>query len=167
MVLRQFQRYEDIGRILHTEQGIEADESGEDARYVLPLCVTTQMGLTINARSLEYMLQNASAAGLHEFRRFGNRLYNVVDGVAPSIVKYTEGTALLSKLPRQLARLTADLIPEPTPAITDDVTLVHTSPNPDAVILTALISRNESVVGGIHSSLCQRNGSGVEKAVFH
>ncbi len=87
-VRRQFQRYETALQELQSG-GRPLETAGEDARYLLPMSVTTQMGMTANARNIEYMLQTAASSGIMEHREFGRNLFRVIDGIAPSLIKYT------------------------------------------------------------------------------
>ena len=64
----------------------------EDARYVLPLATTGQVGMTINARSLAGMARRLKAAPLAEARNLGMKLEQLARRVAPSLVRYTEPT---------------------------------------------------------------------------
>ncbi|MDD5087874.1 MAG: FAD-dependent thymidylate synthase [bacterium] len=61
----------------------------EDARYLLPLCCATQMGITMNARSIEYIVRDFSDHPLAEVRELGIRIREAVAAVAPSLIKYT------------------------------------------------------------------------------
>jgi len=61
----------------------------EDARYLLPLCCSTQMGMTLNARNLEHLLWELSDHPLTEVRELGIGLHLAVGRMAPSLVKYT------------------------------------------------------------------------------
>lgn len=61
----------------------------EDARYLLPLCCATQMGITMNARSVEYVARDFSDHPLSEVRELGIKLRDSVSAVAPSLIKYT------------------------------------------------------------------------------
>jgi flavin-dependent thymidylate synthase len=63
--------------------------AGEDARYVLPLATFTQLGMTLNARALEWMAWKAKAHPLHEVRKFADELLAVAYRITPSLVKYT------------------------------------------------------------------------------
>ena len=63
--------------------------AGEDARYVLPLATFTQLGMTLNARALEWMVWKAKAHPLHEVRKFADELLSIADRITPSLVKYT------------------------------------------------------------------------------
>jgi flavin-dependent thymidylate synthase len=62
----------------------------EDARYSLPLTMKSQLGATINARSLELMLRRFASHRLAEIRTLGKRLYQSVARIAPSIILFSE-----------------------------------------------------------------------------
>ena len=64
----------------------------EDARYGLSLATTVQLGETINARNLEALIARSAAHPLAELQAFSRRLYEVVAGIAPSVIKYTAPT---------------------------------------------------------------------------
>ena len=64
----------------------------EDARYILPLATLTQLGMTINARSLEKIIRKLSADKIKESQQLAKKLFEVVHGYAPSLVKYTMPT---------------------------------------------------------------------------
>jgi len=61
----------------------------EDARYLLPLACSTQMGMTLNARNLEHLLWELSDHPLAEVRDLGQAIHLAVGRMAPSLVKYT------------------------------------------------------------------------------
>lgn len=65
----------------------------EDARYIIPLATETQLGMTANARNLELMIRRLASHPLEEAREYSRRLYEAVQNVAPSLVRYTEPTA--------------------------------------------------------------------------
>lgn len=62
----------------------------EDARYILPLSTLTQMGMTINARSLERLLRRLDGCGLQEAKDLKELIVNQVKDIAPSVIKYTD-----------------------------------------------------------------------------
>lgn len=138
-VQTMFQRYDRLGQIISRATGRDLVETGEDTRYVLPLCTTTQMGMTANARNLEYMLRCAASSELTEIREFGRRLFRAIDGVAPSVIRYTEGSRMLREGPGDLRRIfagpgSATRSAEPGPA----VRLIHATPRADDMVLEAL-----------------------------
>jgi flavin-dependent thymidylate synthase len=69
------------------------NRSKEDARYVLPLATTGQLGMTINARTLESMVRRMKGSRLAEVRKLGLTLEEAVQEIVPSLVRYTEPTA--------------------------------------------------------------------------
>ncbi|HOD17563.1 MAG TPA: FAD-dependent thymidylate synthase [Candidatus Cloacimonadota bacterium] len=60
----------------------------EDARYVLPLCTRTQMGMTINARSFELLLRRLCSVPLQEAQELYQKLYAEVKDIAPSLIRF-------------------------------------------------------------------------------
>jgi len=62
----------------------------EDARYVLSMATQTQMGMTLNARSLEHLLKRLYALPLIEAKNLANSLYEQVKNIAPSLIRYIE-----------------------------------------------------------------------------
>ncbi len=68
----------------------QENRAKEDARYLLPLATTTQMGLTLNARNLEYILREFNGHALAEMRLLGEKLCKAVRPLAPSLIKYVQ-----------------------------------------------------------------------------
>jgi flavin-dependent thymidylate synthase len=73
--------------------GASASVTKEDARYVLPLAYTAQLGMTCNARNLELIIKRCAAHPLLELRQLAKQLYKDASRVAPSLIRYTEPTA--------------------------------------------------------------------------
>ncbi|MCD4654568.1 FAD-dependent thymidylate synthase [bacterium] len=142
-VLRRFNDYNKLCRIMREDLDHDPDQCGEDARYVLPLAVTTQMGVTLNARNLEKLLQQAASSDLIEFRTFGEKLFSVIDGVAPSLVKYTEGSSKNRELKKNLrTRFPFDDInnDNSNTEYNSDVKLISVTPDGDTVVARAYLS---------------------------
>ena len=57
----------------------------EDARYVLPLAQTTQVGVTTNAREFALMITRLLSSPLPEFRETGEKLFAQLHPIAPSL----------------------------------------------------------------------------------
>lgn len=70
------------------------EAAGEDARYALPLCTSCQMGMTVNARELEHVVRRLRAWPLREVVDLAEGLSEAAAGVAPSLIRYTEPTAM-------------------------------------------------------------------------
>ena len=76
------------------DSGLPVETAKEDARYILPLATTSQMGMTANARELEHMFRRLSAHPLEEVRELGRLLLNETSAVAPSLFLFTEHTEM-------------------------------------------------------------------------
>lgn len=68
------------------EKGIEP----EDARYVTSLATHGQVGMTINARNLEFVFRRFASNPLAEVRQLGQEMFKLVQKIAPSIILFTE-----------------------------------------------------------------------------
>lgn len=62
----------------------------EDARYILPLGVLTQVGMTANARTYEKLIRKLLANDMAEAKELGLYIHSEIKNHAPSLVKYTE-----------------------------------------------------------------------------
>ncbi len=117
----------------------------EDARYVVSLATETQIGMTLNARSLEHVVSRCASHPLAEVQEYGRRLYESIEGVAPSLVKYTDATEYdvhtRPALREEAARLLQDAQAEAAPPLTQekDVSLIDATPDADALIAAALL----------------------------
>lgn len=87
--LHEHHRPEDVSGLSKTEVRDIETRAKEDARYLLPLACSTQMGMTLNARNLEHLLWELSDHPLAEVRDLGLALHAAVGKMAPSLVKYT------------------------------------------------------------------------------
>lgn len=64
----------------------------EDARYVATLAATGQLGMTMNARSVETASRRMMASPLAEVRAVASTLVDEVRRIAPSLIRYTDAT---------------------------------------------------------------------------
>ncbi len=88
-----FQLYNRIYDSLRSS-GLAKDKAKEDARYVLPLATSCQMGMTVNARELELMVRRLSCHPFAEVRMIAARLLELVMEAAPSLFLFLEPTAM-------------------------------------------------------------------------
>jgi len=62
----------------------------EDARYISTLSVCGQLGLTINASSLECMIRRLKQSPLTETQQIAEQLYQETIKIAPSLIKHVD-----------------------------------------------------------------------------
>lgn len=116
----------------------------EDARYVLSMATQAQLGLTVSARNLEALIAKLHSSGVEEFRAIGNDIFTEVDGIAPSIIKYTAATPYLAQTRPALREYVASL--------KEDLAIIpwarHTSERGDVRLFYPL-QRDEAELAGI------------------
>ncbi len=116
----------------------------EDARYVIALATETQLGMTVNARNVELMIRRLAASPLAEAHECSRQLYAATQGVAPSLVRYTEPTAYDRETGEALRAQAAGIIermpaspPGRTPVAA--VRLLDATPEADEKVVAALL----------------------------
>lgn len=70
----------------------------EDARYVLALATKTQMGMTINARSLAVLLRRLDRLDILEAKQLKEAIEVQVKKITPSLIRYTDATDFERKI---------------------------------------------------------------------
>jgi len=148
LVNLQYDFYDKAYKAIETvlvEEGFDKKEASlmakEDARYALPLATKGQLGLTVNGRELEYMIQRLQSERVEEVRELGKKLYEQAYHVAPSLIKYTEPEDY-HKLYPKLKKKVVSLVSEkyfPLVFAKTDVYMVDNTPNPDEEILTSIL----------------------------
>jgi len=104
----------------------------EDARYVLALATKTQLGMTINARSLEKLLRRLDKIDLNEARNLKSSLEKAVKTIAPSLIRYTKSD--------DFEKNSALHIPDlPKMSFSEKIELLEHSPNSEENIISAVI----------------------------
>jgi len=81
----QHRRYERLVSTL--KQTYSHQKAKEDARYALGLATTTQLGMTINSRSLGMMFSRLDNHELHECRSLSAKIRTVTGRIAPSLIR--------------------------------------------------------------------------------
>ncbi len=119
----------------------------EDARYIVSFATESQIGMTLSARSLEHVICRCASNPLAEIREYARRLYECVEGVAPSLVKYTDPTeynvhtraALREEALSVMEQMDEESAPVVLIAEEKDVSLVDATPDADALVIAALL----------------------------
>jgi flavin-dependent thymidylate synthase len=112
----------------------------EDARYVLSLATSGQVGITVNARSLEHMFRCWRLSPREEVRRLAGKLHALVMPIAPSLILFPEPTAFDREAFKALDAhytLAAAALP---PRSDYDLQIVSFTENGDDVILASHLS---------------------------
>ncbi len=112
----------------------------EDARYITALATESQVGQTVNARTLELMLRRFASQEVSELKALGRAIHKEISKVAPSIVLFHEANDRDQKTYSELKELVSTLIDAIGASPTDkDVELADFTPDGDDVIAAALL----------------------------
>lgn len=84
----------------------------EDARYCVSLATLGQLGMTANARNLEFLIRRFASKDLAEIRELNQKLYALAKAVAPSILLFTEANDYDAKTYENLVEVTKPLSTE-------------------------------------------------------
>ncbi len=139
--------YEKIEKTL-LEEGYDKKEaeliSKEDARYALPLATKGQLGMTVNGRELEYIIQRLQAERIEEVRDLGKQLYEQAGNLAPSLIKYVEPEEYHTVYSRLKKKVVSKISEKNFPLVLTktDVYMVNNTTNPDEEILTSVLFTN-------------------------
>lgn len=130
----------------------------EDARYVLPLAQTTQIGMTANSRTWGHVITRLLSHPLPEGRLLGRRLKETLQPLAPSLFpeKYLQPLPYpamgLAALAERAAHLPRPRQVQPYPA-QDGVTLLHYDPDGEEKLVAALLFRVTGLDGPERAAL--------------
>ncbi len=110
------QDYKDLFKSLDCEDNTKRQKGTieglgkEDARYPLSIATQAQLGMTTSARNLEVLITVLKSSHVTEEVEIGEKLYAAVEGIAPTVVKYTIPTSYFLKTRNELKEHVGHLI---------------------------------------------------------
>ena len=112
-------------------------------RYLLPAATWTNVGLTLNARSLEHLITKLLSQPLPEGRGLGTRLKAEAQHILPTLLKYADPNVYRAETETAVATLAAEIAPAARNfgGAGEDraVSLVATDPGADARLVAAIL----------------------------
>lgn len=111
----------------------------EDARYITALATEGQLGMTINARNLEFLFRRFASHPLKEIQDIGKRMYDLVKDVAPSIILFTSPNDYDSKTLTDLQKCLEKDHTETSPCNVEEVSLLRYTPKADDILAASLM----------------------------
>ena len=127
----------------------------EDARYIVCLATEGQLGLTINARNLEFMIRRFASHHLAELDELSLKIYDLVKDVAPSIFLFTEANDFDAKTYVDLKEKASGWTGSSSHPDEQSVRLVGFTEDPDTKLVSALLHTSTN----LSYSLCQQHAS--------
>jgi flavin-dependent thymidylate synthase len=110
----------------------------EDARYIVSLATEGQLGMTINARNLEFLIRRFASKELAELKELNGKIYSLAKEVAPSIILFTEANDFDSRTYHELEEKAISLLPA-FGGSKEDVRLVDYTAEADTKLIAALL----------------------------
>ena len=114
-------------------------------RYLLPAATWTNIGLTLNARSLEHLITKLLSQPLPEGQALGARLKAEAQHVVPTLLKYADPSAYRAETDAAMDALAAEIAP-PRPAMESGggrgpaaSPSIATDPDADAKLVAAIL----------------------------
>jgi len=127
----------------------------EDARYIVCLAAEGQLGLTINARNLEFMIRRFASYRLSELEKLNLKIYDLVKNVAPSIFLFTEANEFDAGTYMNLKEKVSGFAAVSSHTDDQSVRLVGFTEDPDNKLISALLHTSTD----LSYSLCQQQTS--------
>lgn len=111
-------------------------------RVILPTATLTNLGMTINTRSLAHLIKKLLSHPLEEFQEIGQELKEASLKITPTLIKYAESNPYLIETSKNLA-LSAEALAkvEKTKRNNKSVELVCYDKDAEERVLTALLYR--------------------------
>lgn len=110
----------------------------EDARYITSLATEGQLGMTLNARTLELLFRRFASHELSEIKNIGRNMFDLVHKIAPSIILFTEANDYDSKTYPALEKASKKYLKGPSGKVRDIALADHTK-DPDNITVAALL----------------------------
>ncbi len=117
----------------------------DNTRYLLPVAFLTNLGMTINARSLEHVIVKLLSHPLEEMQEIGEELREAGVEVTPTLIKYTKPNNYLMRCEAALFQHAEEQLSNAVSADDEDVRLVEAEENPEVNIIAALLYRFSSL----------------------
>jgi len=111
----------------------------EDARYAVSLATQSQLGMTANARNLEFLIRRFASNKLAEIGELNHKIYELAKEVAPSIILFTEGNDFDAKTYEELKVKSSFLMNPLIEKKDEPVCLVDFTPDADTKLIAALL----------------------------
>ena len=141
--------------------GEELGAAKEDARYLMPLATSTQLGMTVNARELEYMISRLAAHPLEELKIFSKKAFVVAKASIPSLVRYPEPSRHCLDIPVAKNAICNAVSLRPGTGRSPDlrVRLIDVTPDADTRLAACIVFSACRISAGEAAALAARLGT--------
>ncbi|MBU1148545.1 FAD-dependent thymidylate synthase [Patescibacteria group bacterium] len=110
----------------------------DSVRFIMPVATLANVGMSVNARNLEYAIKKFLSHPLKEVQDIGAKIKEEAQRVVPTLVKYADRNEYLVETNKALAKLSKEKIPETT-LDGDNLSLVQYQGDADDRLVAALL----------------------------
>lgn len=110
-------------------------------RYMLPVSVLTNLGMTVNARNLEHAIVKLLSHPLEEMREVGEDIKKAALEITPTLVKYTNYNKYIAETALDMEKLAEELVGSTKGDEEQKATLVEYDKDAENKIVTSLLYR--------------------------
>jgi len=158
-------RHREIARSTAGQRLVEG-WAKEDARYILSLATSGQVGITVNARSLEHMFRCWRLSPREEVRRLAGKLHALVLPIAPSLILFPEPSDFDREAFAAIdAHFARSIVPTRSPG-GGDLEIVAASGSGDDAILAARLCAGGNLDHARALALVKKCGPARKKALL-
>ncbi len=111
------------------------------ARYLLPASTLTNLGMTVNARSIEYGVTKMLSSPLSEMKAIGEGVRRETTKVIPTLIKYARENEYMEQTNKVMEKLAHHDIKPLKREGHDNVILVHHDPEADNKLVASILYR--------------------------
>ncbi|MBU4421520.1 FAD-dependent thymidylate synthase [Patescibacteria group bacterium] len=117
----------------------------DNVRYLLPASTQTNLGMTINARNLDWAITKLMSHPLEEMQEIGTELKEVASKVTPTLEKFADKNPYLMETDKELAHLSSWLFNNEPAGSNLPVKLVDYDKDAENKLVSALLYRNSNL----------------------
>ncbi|MFH1827984.1 MAG: FAD-dependent thymidylate synthase [Nanoarchaeota archaeon] len=110
-------------------------------RYILPVSMQTTLGMTVNARNLEYGIMKLLSHPFKEMRDIGKEIKEAAIKITPTLIKYTQMNQYLTETKNELKKISNEALKEGIGKNKEGVLLVEFDEDAENKLITALLYR--------------------------
>ena len=113
----------------------------DSVRYLLPAAALTNLGMTVNARSLEWAIAKLMTHSLEELQEIGSEVKEAAIKVTPTLIKYTNHNQYLGETSKEMGQLAQSMVGKQTSYDHPGVLLVQYDADAEDKVITGLLYR--------------------------
>jgi len=126
-------------------QSVNKARACDNIRYLLPTSTLTNMGMTLNARALEWAITKLVSHPLEEMQDLGYDLKKAGLEAVPTLIKYAEKNEYLENTNKSLRDLTKWMLDDVEPKNTQPVTIVDYDKDAENKLVATLLYKDSTL----------------------